>query len=246
MAEQQVIRIRMRNRPGALSQICTALAAHGVDIIHLDVVSTHDGFVVDDIALEGKNAGDIARAVRSFLPDVHVSPLPCGATEPVSEFGEALVRIGACETEDAVLACLAEGAGLFLRAHRSLFLRMKPGSGRLQSSLAGIPEIEPGEPCAVRAVFSPPVVATFAGGDDWAPAAVRTTLSADHVAVAPVGSAGVVLLARQGDIAFTPGELRRLGLFTRAAVALIPRASSDPAPLATADQLPSGAITVPL
>lgn len=246
MAEQQVIRIRMRNRPGALSQICTALAAHGVDIIHLDVVSAHDGLVVDDIALEGKEPGDIARAVRSFLPDVHVSPLPGGTTEPVIELGEALVRIAACETEDAALECLALGAGGFLRANQSFFLRMKPATGRLQSSVAGIPEIEAGEPCAARAIFSPPKVATFPGAADWAPAAFRSTLSAEHVAVAPVGNVGVVLLTRQGDIAFTHGELLRLGLFTRAAVALIPAATSAEVPLEMADELPAEAFAVPL
>ncbi len=245
MAEQQVIRIRMRNRPGALSQICTALAAHGVDIIHLDVVSAHDGVVVDDIALEGKAPGDIARAVRSFLPDVQVAPLPGGTTVPVIEFGDALVRIAGSEGEDAALEALAVGAGLFLRANQSLFLRMKPDTGRLQSSVAGIPEIEAGEVCSARAIFSPPTVATFHGSTEWAPPAFRAALGCEHAAIAPVGGVGVLLLTRQGDIAFTQGELQRLALFTRAGVALIPGISGE-TPTAIGGQLPPDSVFVPL
>ena len=246
MAEQQVIRIRMRDRPGALSQICTALAAHGVDIIHLDVVSAHDGEVVDDLALSGKEPGDIARAVRGFLPDVVVSPLPGGTTEPVFEFGSALLRLAAISDQEAALTEFATGAGQFVRANQSLFLRIKHGSNRIFSSLAGIPEIEATEPCAARVIFSPATVVTFSGASDWAPAPFRAPLGAEHIALAPVGTLGVVVLARQGDIPFTQGELRRLGLYTKAATALMPFTAASEVPLAGPGALPPGAISEPL
>ena len=57
---------------------------------------------------------------------------------------------------------------------------------------------------------------------------------------------GVLLLTRQGDIAFTQGELLRLSLFTRAGVALIPGIASAPAPTATDGVLPPEATFVPL
>lgn len=246
MAEQQVIRIRMRDRPGALSQVCTALAAHGVDIIHLDVVSAHGGEVVDDLVLSGKEPGDIARAVRGFLPDVIVSPLPGGTTEPVFEFGSALLRLAAISDPDAALAEFATGAGQFVRANQSLFLRIKPGSNRIFSSLAGIPEIEATEPCAARVIFAPATVVTFPGASEWAPAAFRANLGAEHVALAPIGGMGVVVLTRQGDIPFTQGELRRLGLYTKAATALMPFAASGEMPLAGPGELPAGAMSEPL
>ncbi|WBL36266.1 ACT domain-containing protein [Tepidiforma flava] len=63
MAVVRSIRITMPDRPGALSAVTTALAAHRVDIVRLDVVSHEGEYVVDDLLLEAATAEDIGAAI---------------------------------------------------------------------------------------------------------------------------------------------------------------------------------------
>jgi hypothetical protein len=247
MPEKQVIRIHMHDRPGALSQICLALASHDVNIVHLDVVSSGDGTVVDDLVLEGKSAGDIARAVKSFLGGVTIASLPSETSEPMIEFGTAIARMGSSPNAISALDEMARGAGRFLRADRALALRLKPGSGRLMSSIAGIPDIAAIEPFAGRALFAPAAVSTFSGECEWAPPAFRAALGAAQVALAPASTLGLIVLARHMNIPFTAGELKRLSLYSSAGGAILSHfePSLEP-PRLSDDRLPSSAVTEPV
>ncbi len=247
MAEQQVIRIHMQDRPGALSQVCLALASHGVNIVHLDVVSTGEDGVVDDLVLEGKQPGDIARAVRSFLADVTVAPLPGITEEPLVAFGTAIARMGGSGDVNTALDEMARGAGSFLRADKAVMLRLKPGSGRFISPLAGVPDIEAGEEFAGRAAFEPAVAAAFPGDCEWAPAGFRGAMAGAQVAIAPAASLGLVVLSRHANIPFAAGELKRLALYASAGAGILARLSEGGgvAP-AAGDRLPAMARVEPL
>ena len=247
MVEQQVVRIHMQDRPGALSQICLALASHDVNIVHLDVVSAGEGTVVDDFVLEGKAPGDIARAVKSFLAGISVASLPGEPSEPLMEFGAAIARMGASPDQNSALDEMARGAGRFLRADQALVLRLKPGTGRLMSPVAGLPDIDGGEPFAGRALLAPPMAATFPGESDWAPVAFRTALGAAQVALAPAASLGIIVLSRHANIPFAPGELKRLALYATVGAALLSGSHEAIAtPMMMSDRLPDSAITEPI
>lgn len=109
-------RIRMADRPGALSAIGAALAANGVDIVRLDVVSHEGATVVDDLYLAAASQADIDRALGSFFTDVVVERLAGAGTDVVLDLGSALGRVamapGVMEARQVALA----GALRFIHA----------------------------------------------------------------------------------------------------------------------------------
>lgn len=222
MPETQLIRISMPDRPGALSQVCLALAAHGVDITHLDVVSAANGTVVDDLTLQADTAADLQKAISSFRREVSVMALPGNPGDPVTEFGLAIAALATAEGLAASLARIIAGCQRFIRADESFVLSLDASGGATPVVAARpLPAVLPGEPFAGRAVLSPAVAATFAGASDWAPAPLRVALGAAVIAMAPLGTSAVIAATRVAPIPFTAGEMRRLALYSGAASAIL-------------------------
>ncbi len=246
MPETQLIRISMPDRPGALSQICLALAAHSVDITHLDVVSADNGMVVDDLTLVADSLADIKKAVSSFRLEVAVMALPGTPGDPVTELGTALTGLASAPELASSLKLLMTGCRRFIRADEA-FVQAIDSSGAVTTlaSERPLPDVGAGEVFAGRAVLTPPMAATFAGASDWAPASLRVALGASVVAMAPLGQSAILGATRIGPIPFTAGEMRRLALFSGAASAILGVRGflAGGAGVVAAGELPPGAIT---
>lgn len=251
MSETQLIRISMPDRPGALSQVCLALAAHSVDITHLDVVSAASGVVVDDLTLQAESAADLQKAIASFRREVTVMALPGNPGDPVTELGMAVAAMATASGLPASLTQVMTGCQRFIRADEAFVVALDAsGAATPVMSARPLPSVLPGDPFAGRAVLTPAIAATFAGASDWAPAPLRVALGASVVAMAPLGRSAVLAATRVAPIPFTAGEMRRLALFSGAASAiLISRGllAEAYAPVGSG-ALPPGAITelVPL
>ncbi|MEO6397497.1 MAG: ACT domain-containing protein, partial [Tepidiformaceae bacterium] len=74
MTVYRSIRIQLPDRPGSLSAITASLAAHGVDIVRLDVVSQEGQSAVDDLYLGAPSEDALDRAIRGFHSDVTAQP----------------------------------------------------------------------------------------------------------------------------------------------------------------------------
>lgn len=246
MPETQVIRISMPDKPGALSQVCLALAAHQVDITHLDVVSAQDGMVVDDLTLVAETLADIRKAVTSFRREVAVMVLPGTPGDPVFELGGALAALASAPNLASGLQQVMNGCQRFIRADEAFVQSLDPaGEVATIASARPLPGVAASDTFAGRALLSPPMAATFAGASDWAPASLRVALGASVVAMAPLGSSAILGAIRISPIPFTAGEMRRMALFSGAASAiLVARGfiSATPGP-ASSGTLPPGAIT---
>src|SRR5512143_3097134 len=95
MPAYRAIRIHMPDRPGALSAISTALAAHQVDIVRLDVVSHEGSTVVDDLVLSAASQEDIGSAIGGFHPEVSIRTFDEIIGDPALEMGTALGSVAA-------------------------------------------------------------------------------------------------------------------------------------------------------
>jgi hypothetical protein len=249
MPAYRSIRIQMPDRPGALSAISAALAAHGVDIVRLDVVS-HEGLsVVDDLFLAAETQDDLGRAVGSFLPDVTVRTFEGMAGDPALEMGEGLARCVTAETVEGCREASVLGAQQLARGDAGAFLRASADGGvDVLQGPPGLPRIGPGEPFAGRWALQRGSAMAFPVNETWAPAHFEQALGAAWVALAPSGPFDVVMVVRRLNIAFYTGELERLSAFARAAGAILQLRGDRPAAAALAagleGSLPERAVTL--
>jgi hypothetical protein len=208
----------MPDRPGALSAVTASLAAHGVDIVRLDVVS-HDGeSVVDDLLLAATNASDIGAAVAGFLPEVVVRTFEGLPGDPTIEMGSGLRGIAIAPTVGEAQMSLLMGAASLLRADHAVLLTAAPG-GELDVTAAtcDVPGLAASAPFAGRWALERVASTAFPVAPGWAPAEVEQSLGAAWVAVAPCGELRLLMVTRSTNIAFYSGELERLQTFAEAA-----------------------------
>jgi hypothetical protein len=252
MSAVRAIRIRMPDRPGQLSTIGAALAAHAVDITRLDVVA-HDGeHVVDDMVLSAETAGQIDAAVAGFMPEVQVRFFPQPFGDPAIEVARALDRAASQGSADGVRQSVVHSAATLGRAEEVAFLRVQP-DGRV-TVLAGPPalaEILPDEPFTGRRALAERCALGFSGASCWAPAGFTETLGSPRwVALAPCGPHDVIVCGRTSDIRFYGGELERLSGFGRAAGGIMAlhgdRLDSGSVAGEVSDALPEEAYVLPV
>ncbi|MBI2765168.1 MAG: ACT domain-containing protein [Chloroflexi bacterium] len=239
----------MPDRPGALSAISAALAAHGVDIVRLDVVSHEGPSVVDDLFLAAETPDDIGRAVGSFLPDVTVRTFDGTAGDPAVEMGEGLARCVTAGTLEACRGAAVLGAQQLARGDGGAFLRAAADGGvDVLHGPAGLVRIAPEEPFAGRWALQHGSAMAFPVNETWAPAQFEQALGAAWIAIAPCGPFDVLMVVRRLNIAFFTGELERLGAFARAAGAILQLRGDRPAAAALAAGLegilPERAVTL--
>ena len=240
-------RIRMTDRPGALSAIGAALAANGVDIVRLDVVSHEGTSVIDDLYLAAASQADIDRALGSFFTDVVVERLAGAGTDVVLDLGSALGRVasapGMVEARQAALM----GALVFIHAQAGALLELREdGAFETVAPPGQADPIPPGAGFAGRWVLRNRQAAAFPADSGWAPGPFREKLGHGMVAVAPCGAAGLLAVSREGA-GFYSGELERLLVYADAAGAILALKAGAPAPtpdLPAGDELPEGALTV--
>ncbi len=213
----RVIRIAMPDRPGALSAVTASLAAHGVDIVRLDVVS-HDGeAVVDDLLLAAKSAVDIGSAVAGFLPEVVVKTFEGLPGDPTIEMGSGLRVIALAPTVSEAQVALLMGAANLLRADHAVLLTAGPrGEMDVTAATCDVPGLAASAAFAGRWALERVAPAAFPASPGWAPVEVQEALGASWVAMAPCGDLRLLMVTRSSNVAFYSGELERLHAFAEA------------------------------
>lgn len=246
MAVVRSIRITMPDRPGALSAVTTALAAHRVDIVRLDVVSHEGEYVVDDLLLEAATAEDIGAAIGGFWPEVSVRTFDAPVADPAVEMGRAIAAATGAPTRVDAAARAVSGIIRVMRADRAAVLRCIDTGGFVP--VAGLPAtavIGPREPFAGRWVLEQRTAAAFPAAEGWAPAAFAAETRAAWVALAPLGGTELAAAFRCTNVPFYRGELERLEAL---AMAVAPALGAGPAarPLGAGapGSLPARAITL--
>lgn len=214
MTAHRSIRIRMADRPGALSAVGAALAAHRVDIVRLDVVSHEDGTVVDDLFLAGDDEAALDRATSSFFGDVEVRPLRGFAADPVVGIGAALGAVASATGKGEALAAIAEGVQRFISCDTVAILR---GSGEggydILFGPPGLPAISADATFAFRSLA---LLAELGTSEPWAPPDFMAAFRAARVAAVPCGPGALLLVGRHESLKFYSGELSRLETYAAA------------------------------
>ncbi len=244
MTAYRAVRIQMPDRPGALSAISAALAAHRVDIVQLDVVSHEGETVVDDLLLAAGSAHDIGAAIGGFHPDVFVRTFDSIAGDPALEMGRGLAEVAASTSlsEGRVAARLA--AARIARAESAILMRLTDAGGfEMLGPGVGAPAIEPLEPFAGRWVLEHRTAAAFPVSDGWAPQRFQHALGAAWIGLAPADAFTLVLAMRKLNIPFFAGELERFAAFSQAAGTIM--ASAGDRPPFSALPPPSGTVLPP-
>ena len=249
MPVYRVIRIAMPDRPGALSAVTASLAAHGVDIVRLDVVS-HDGeSVVDDLLLAAGSAADIGSAVAGFLPEVVVRTFEGLPGDPTIEMGNGLRGIALAQTVVDAQMSLLMGAASLLRAEHAVLLTAGPGGEMdVTAATCDVPGLAPTAAFAGRWALERVAPAAFPASPGWASTDFEESLGAAWVAVAPCSDLRLLMVTRSTNIAFYSGELERLQSFADAAQHILlmkgDRLGHGFAPAATASSLPPRSVVL--
>ncbi|OAI39041.1 hypothetical protein AYO38_08380 [bacterium SCGC AG-212-C10] len=242
------VRIRMPDRPGALSAISTSLAAHGVNIVRLDVVSHEGAVVVDDLHLGAQTQEDIGAALASFRPEVEVRNFDTMTTDPVLELATALTSISRALTPTLALAAVAEGARRLLRGNMGIVMRLNSDSSlEPESGPAGLPVVHPGEPFTPRWALVNESAAAFPVVDVWAPDEYQRQLGPSWVTCTALGTSRLLIVPRRLNIAFSGGEVQRLLAYGEAAAAVLHArgfSASDAMHSGPVDELPARSITL--
>ncbi|WP_098504352.1 ACT domain-containing protein [Tepidiforma thermophila] len=247
MAVVRAIRLTMPDRPGALSAVATALAAHRVDIVRLDVVSHEGSVVVDDLLLRAASAEDIGAAIGGFWPEVAVRTFDAPLGDPAVEMGMAIANVTGAPTQVEARSQLVTGISRVMRADRAAVLRCIETGGFVP--VVGLPAtavVGPHEPFAGRWVLARGAAAAFPAADGWVPAAFASETGAAWVAIAPLGTVELAVAIRTMATPFYRGELERLDVLAKAVTPVFDRGrgfrgSAEPGPGGT---LPARAITL--
>ncbi len=243
----RAIRIQMPDRPGALSAISAALAAHRVDIVHLDVVSHDSSVVVDDLVLSADSSEDIGAAIGSFYPEVVVRTFDVISGDPALEMGASLGKVAAAASIEAARTAAVSATARIARADDALLLGLaETGELKVLANSVAAPAIAPGEPFAGNWVLQNKSGVAFPVADGWAPQRFQHALAAAWVAIVPVSASQLMLAVRKLNIPFYPGELERFAAFGATAGAIFGRLEDtalDPVPAIPAVTLPPRAVT---
>lgn len=235
----------MPDRPGALAAVATALAAHRVDVVRIDVVSHEGDVVVDDLVLRAERAEDIGEAIGGFWPEVTVRTFDVPAGDPALEMGLAIAGVLAAPGPAEARRKLAAATARLLRADRGAVLRaLDTGALVPVAGLSATAIVAPGEAFAGRWVLARGCPAAFPCTEGWAPVEFAAQAGAAWVAMAPLGGQELVVALRQANIAYCRGELERLEALVRAVAPVLGQDAAPEAAVAGVHALPARAVTL--
>ncbi|MEP6872182.1 MAG: ACT domain-containing protein [Anaerolineaceae bacterium] len=219
MAVYRSVRVHLPDRPGTLSAIAASLAAHGVDIVRLDVVSHEGRMVVDDLYLSADSQDSIGSAVGGFHSDVTVRTFEGPSGDPTLVLGGAVALVaGAASIQDAELA-FVEGARVLLRGDVALLLEAQGDELRCTVPKNSGRTLE-GETAAAAwwCLRHSSAVAI-----DLRPRPRRVAGQPEEswMSLSSCGDRMVIAVIRQMNIHFYAGELERLVAFAQATAAVL-------------------------
>jgi hypothetical protein len=220
----RLVRVRLRDRPGSLAAVATRLAAHGVDVLGLEVLGREAGLAIDDLLLMGRG---LDAALAELAPEIEL----LGQRADVDLVDPGLAMAAACS---ALASARNE-----LEAYRQLvtaalglvfaeagFVSVSHGNGVLRpmaSTVADLPAIDDEQNSLLRSALWSGDPLTADGRVPWAPARYRELLPAGTVAVIPGGGEAplVLTLIREDDAPFVAAELARLAALVEVAVGML-------------------------
>lgn len=227
MAVNRSIRVQMPDRPGALSAIAACLAANGVDIVRLDVVSLGGHVVVDDFYLSADSQDSIGRAVGGFHSDVTVHTFEGPLGDPALVLGGAVALVAGAASVDGAKVAFAEGARVLLRGDAVLLLEAQGDEFRctVPRNSGGTLEGEPADAAWWCLRHSSAVAIDLRAS----PGRVAGRPEESWMALSSCGDGMVVAVIRQMNIPFYAGELERLIAFAQATAAVLSLRADFPA-----------------
>ena len=221
----------MPDRPGALASITTSLAAHGVDIVSLDVVSHEGASVVDDLVLSADSEDALRSAIAGFRPEVSVRILLGVWADPAVTMADGLLRVASAHSVEVARIAALNACTTVARADRAAWMCLTD-SGRLEvaGATSEVPAIEADEPFDGRWALEQRKAAAFPARIGWAGAEFERAFGASWVSVVPVDAFDLIVIGRNQSIPFYRGELGRLVAFIRATGAIISAKLTERAP----------------
>ena len=217
-----LVRLRLPDRPGSLAAVTAHLAAHGVDVLGLEVVDHGDGTAVDDLLLSGER-------LAAALASLGTKAMVLGRRPGVDLRDPGLAMAAACE-EVSSARTPAEAHRRIVRAALGLvfaeagLLCVSREGGILAvaaSTAAGLPSAVDGRgPSLLSSALGSCEPLTADGRIPWAPPALQRHLPGGSVGVVPAGPLALALV-RADHAPFVPLELARLGALLHAALATL-------------------------
>jgi hypothetical protein len=215
------VRLRLRDRPGSLASIAGHFAAHGVNVLRLEIVGQEGGWAIDDFLVSGSG---LTAALAELEPEVTVlaNRPDVDLHDPGLAMARACAAVTAAATSREAYRQLV-GAALELVFADAGFVCVREGHGFLRPVAATDPELPVLDDSATSllrsALFSGECL-TADGRVPWAPDAYRERLPSGSVAAIPGGNPPFLVLAlvRADETPFAPSELDRLAALVRVAV----------------------------
>jgi hypothetical protein len=207
-SHRRTIRVRLADLPGSLHRLTGLVAAAGVNIIRLEVVSRESPEVWDDIELTAASEGELDAVVTSLKEhglDVIGLPAAWAIRDWAVDVLHALERLGEAEGPGDAVDRFAQTAATLANAEHA-FVLMEPARPDAAAAEARWGLIQ-----AAASAFDPDSIRW--SGDS---VGVRIVMSAMHAARAeegdPVGREGVGAVIRIPIAARRPAHLVVVGL----------------------------------
>lgn len=219
----QLVRLALPDIPGRLALVASRFAAHGVNILRVEVVEDGDGAAVDDLLVVG---GDLARALAELEGDVEIlgvrehAELP----DPGIAMADALATVSNSVSLGAARQALVAAALDLVAADSGVLLR-DAGHGWLRpvaATVESLPPIRADQPCLARSALSRSRAEAGSPQEPWAPAAYIVALGMGRVLVVPAGLPPFLALAlvRHDAFPFVEAEIERVSGLLRVALGM--------------------------
>lgn len=230
-----LVRLALPDRPGGLATVAGVFAAHGVDILRLDVVERSDGVAIDDLLVSG---GDIAGALADLEPEIRVlgSPAVTSMPDVAVAMAHACAAVTSTRSLGGMRRALLAAAIRVAGGDEGVVLR-DAGHGWLRPVAATVDArltpIRSREPALAREALREARPLQTDGGAAWCPDAYRAAFPAGPVLCLPVGEPPslAVTIVRVEPPRFAAGEVERaaalVGVAAGALAALGERATSS-------------------
>jgi hypothetical protein len=204
------VRLRLPDRPGSLAAIAGHFAAHGLNVLRVEVLDRESGWVIDDFLVSGP---DVAAALDRLNPEVTVLARRPGLDlrDPGLAMASACASVtGAVSAREAHRALVR--AALELVFGEAGFLCVRQGHGFLRPVASTVPELpvlDDGAASLLSSALYSGECLTADGRIPWAPASYRDRLPAGADRLAALVRVAVGTL-RLHDATVDPERGRRV------------------------------------
>lgn len=219
--EAELVRLRLSDRPGSLAAVTAALAAHGVDVLRLEVLAQEGGFAVDDLLV---TSAGLEEALVGFGPEVRVLARRRGVDleDPGLAMAAACRALTTAVNEHEMYSQLLVAA-LGLVFAEAGFVSIRHGYGVLRpmaATVEGLRALDEQEGSLPASALWSGECLTADGRVPWVPESYRELLPNGTAAVVPGGAEPFLVLAlvRDDPTPFATGELTRLAALVEVAV----------------------------